>query len=86
MVWRADGADMTLVDVEVVDADGNRCPTALNLIKFDLQGPAEWRGGGIAVGTNNFILSKVLPGGMRHQPGDSSLASGGWENHFDGKF
>lgn len=57
---RADGADMALVDAEVVDAHGNRCPTALNLIKFDLQGAAEWRGG-IAVGTNNFILAKELP-------------------------
>jgi hypothetical protein len=60
---------MALVDVEVVDAQGNRCPTALNLIQFDLQGAAEWRGG-IAVGTvndqtravtDNGILSKTLP-------------------------
>jgi hypothetical protein len=58
--WRADGADLALVDVEVVDAKGNRCPTALNPIKFDLQGVAEWRGG-IAVGADNFILSKELP-------------------------
>jgi len=52
-----------------VDARGNRCPTALNLINFDLQGAAEWRGG-IAVGaidpqtravTDNSILSKSLP-------------------------
>ncbi|MEO5916227.1 MAG: DUF4982 domain-containing protein [Luteolibacter sp.] len=57
---KADGADMALVDVEVVDARGNRCPTALNRIKFDLQGPAEWRGG-IAQGPDNFILSKELP-------------------------
>ena len=57
---RADGADMALVDVEVVDANGNRCPTAFNLIKFALEGPAEWRGG-IAVGTNNYILAKELP-------------------------
>lgn len=57
---RADGADLALVDVEVVDAQGQRCPTALNLIAFDLQGPAEWRGG-LAVGTNNFILAKELP-------------------------
>lgn len=57
---RADGADMALVDVEVVDKKGNRCPTALNLIKFDLEGPAEWRGG-IAVGPDNYILSKELP-------------------------
>jgi hypothetical protein len=60
---KADGADLALVDVEVVDAQGNRCPTALNLIKFDLQGPAEWRGG-IAQSPDrpdNFILSKELP-------------------------
>jgi len=42
---RADGADMALVDVEVVDREGNRCPTALNPVHFTLNGPAEWRGG-----------------------------------------
>ncbi len=57
---RADGADMALVDVEVTDADGNRCPTALNTIDFVLEGPAEWRGG-IAQGPDNYILSKSLP-------------------------
>jgi beta-galactosidase len=57
---RADGADVALVEAEVVDAQGRRCPTALNLIDFNLTGPAEWRGG-IAQGTNNFILSKSLP-------------------------
>ncbi len=57
---RADGADLALVDVEVVDAQGNRCPTALNLIAFTLSGPAELRGG-IAQGPENFILSKNLP-------------------------
>ncbi|HSJ69720.1 MAG TPA: DUF4982 domain-containing protein, partial [Anditalea sp.] len=29
---RADGHDLALVEAEVVDAEGNRCPTALNLI------------------------------------------------------
>jgi len=57
---KADGADMALVDVEVVDAKGQRCPTALNEITFDLEGPAGWRGG-IAVGKDNFILAKTLP-------------------------
>jgi beta-galactosidase len=57
---RADGADVALVDVEVVDARGRRCPTALNLINFSLSGPAEWRGG-IAQGQNNYIQSKSLP-------------------------
>ncbi|MEY3897059.1 MAG: hypothetical protein RLZZ214_2580, partial [Verrucomicrobiota bacterium] len=56
----ADGADMALVEVEVVDAKGNRCPTAFNTVSFDLNGPAEWRGG-IAQGPDNFILSKELP-------------------------
>ena len=51
---------MALIDVEVVDKDGNRCPTALNMINFDLTGPAEWRGG-IAQGPENYILSKSLP-------------------------
>jgi beta-galactosidase len=57
---RADGADLALVDVEVVDSEGHRCPTALNLINFSLSGPAEWRGG-IAQGPENYILSRSLP-------------------------
>lgn len=56
----ADGVDIALVDVEVVDKDGNRCPTALNLINFTLTGEAEWRGG-IAQGEDNYILKKSLP-------------------------
>lgn len=58
--FKADGADLALFEVEVVDSKGNRCPTALNLIKFNLEGPAEWRGG-IAQGPGNYILSKDLP-------------------------
>ena len=57
---QANGADVALVDVEVVDANGNRCPTALNLINFTLSGAGEWRGG-IAQGENNYVLSKNLP-------------------------
>lgn len=58
---KADGADMALVDVEVVDAQGHRCPTAMNTIQFTLEGAAEWRGG-IAQGRpDNYILAKELP-------------------------
>lgn len=56
----ADGSDVAFFDVAVVDKDGNRCPTALNMIRFDLNGPAEWRGG-IAQGPDNYILAKTLP-------------------------
>jgi hypothetical protein len=57
---KADGADVALVQVEVVDAKGNRCPTALNMVDFKLEGNAEWRGG-IAQGPDNYILAKSLP-------------------------
>ncbi|HEX7844292.1 MAG TPA: beta-galactosidase, partial [Chitinophagaceae bacterium] len=57
---QANGHDLALVEVEVVDAKGNRCPTALNMINFSLAGEAEWRGG-IAQGPDNYILSKDLP-------------------------
>ncbi|MFD2162156.1 sugar-binding domain-containing protein [Paradesertivirga mongoliensis] len=57
---KADAADVVLAQIEVVDAQGNRCPTALNMINFRLEGPAEWRGG-IAQGPDNYILSKSLP-------------------------
>lgn len=58
--FKADGADLMLVDVEVVDKEGRRCPLANNLIHFQLKGPGEWRGG-IAQGKDNYILSENLP-------------------------
>ncbi len=56
----ADGADLAMVQVEVVDENGNRCPLANNKVKFDLQGAGEWRGG-IAQGPDNYVLAKELP-------------------------
>ena len=58
--WKADGADMVLVEVEVTDAEGRRCPLANHPIHFEVEGPAEWRGG-IAQGPENYILSQDLP-------------------------
>ena len=56
----ADGHDLMLVEVEVMDAKGVRCPTALNMIQYTLSGPAEWRGG-MAMGADNYILAKTFP-------------------------
>lgn len=56
----ADGSDVALFEVEIVDKQGDRCPTALNMIDFTLTGEAEWRGG-IAQGPDNYILAKSLP-------------------------
>ncbi|MGN6625903.1 MAG: DUF4982 domain-containing protein, partial [Tepidisphaeraceae bacterium] len=58
--FKADGSDLALVDVEVVDASGQRCPTAMNMIHISLDGPADWRGG-IADGPDNYILKRSLP-------------------------
>jgi len=42
---QADGSDVALIDVEVVDAHGCRCPTDEARVDFKLDGPAVWRGG-----------------------------------------
>jgi beta-galactosidase len=57
---KADGADMVLAQVEIVDANGHRVPDVHIPVTFKLDGPAEWRGG-IAQGPDNYILSKTLP-------------------------
>ena len=63
--WKADGHDLAMYEVEVVDAQGRRCPTNFDLINFTLTGPAEWRGGlavrSDTVAGDNYILSTNLP-------------------------
>ena len=66
---RADGEDIALIDVEVVDAKGQRCPTDDARIDFNWSsvgrtvsatGPAVWRGGynsGKINSTNNLYLN-----------------------------
>ncbi|MCX2679815.1 DUF4982 domain-containing protein [Galbibacter sp. EGI 63066] len=56
----ADGSDLTIVQVEVVDKDGNRCPTALNMIDFDVEGEGVFIGG-IAQGPDNYVGAESLP-------------------------
>ena len=58
--FHADGADMALLQIEVVDKEGRRCPLDNRIIHFTLEGEAEWRGG-IAQGPNNHILDTNLP-------------------------
>lgn len=58
--FKADGADLALIQVEVVDKDGARCPLDNRIVKFSLSGEAEWRGG-IAQGEDNYILNTNLP-------------------------
>jgi beta-galactosidase len=56
---QADGSDVALIDFEVVDAQGRRCPTDEARVDFTVAGPALWRGGFNAAqlnSTNNLYL------------------------------
>ena len=58
---KADGADMALIQVEVIDKQGRRCPLDNRLINFSLMGEGRWIGG-IATGrSDNYVGSMVLP-------------------------
>jgi beta-galactosidase len=60
---QADGEDVALIDFEVVDAKGQRCPTDDARIDFTCDGPAIWRGGynsGKTDSTNNLYLNTEL--------------------------
>jgi len=56
---QADGSDVALIDFEVVDAQGRRCPTDEARVDFSVTGPVIWRGGFNAAKldtTNNLWL------------------------------
>ena len=56
---QADGSDVALIDFEVVDAQGRRCPTDEARVDFAVNGPVIWRGGLNAAKlntTNNLYL------------------------------
>lgn len=43
--FKADGADMALVQFEVVDKQGRRCPLDNRMVHFNLSGEGQWLGG-----------------------------------------
>jgi beta-galactosidase len=60
---QADGGDVALIDFEVVDAKGNRCPTDDARVDFTCEGPGIWRSGynsGKIDSTNNLYLNTEL--------------------------
>jgi beta-galactosidase len=55
----ANGSDVALIDVEAVDANGERCPTFQKRLDFKIEGPGIWRGGynsGKTNSINNLFL------------------------------
>jgi beta-galactosidase len=83
---RADGEDVALIDFEVVDASGQRCPTDDARVDFTWEstgravsatGPAIWRGGynsGKTNSTNNLYLN--TEGGINRVAMRSTLLPG----------
>jgi len=74
---QADGEDVALIDFEVVDAKGQRCPTDYARVDFTCTGPGIWRGGynsGIVDSTNNLYLNTEL--GINRVAVRSTLTAG----------
>ncbi|MDR0541342.1 MAG: DUF4982 domain-containing protein [Dysgonamonadaceae bacterium] len=59
--FKADGADLVLIQVEVVDKEGRRCPLDNSMISFNLQGEAQWLGGMAKGKESNYVGEKSLP-------------------------
>lgn len=57
----ADGADMVLAEIEVIDAQGERCPLANDNVVFQLQGEAIFLGGLAKGPEDNYVGSTELP-------------------------
>jgi beta-galactosidase len=73
----ADGQDAALIDVEVLDAGGRRCPTDDDKVDFTLTGPGIWRGGynsGKIDSTNNLYLNTEC--GLNRVSVRSTLSAG----------
>jgi beta-galactosidase len=51
---RADGSDVLLINVEAVDAKGERCPTFQERVDFETKGKGIWRGGYNSGKTNSI--------------------------------
>ena len=74
---QADGSDVALIDFEVVDAQGRRCPTDEARVDFAVTGPVVWRGGFNAAKlntTNNLYLDTEC--GINRVAIRSTLTSG----------
>ena len=87
---QADGADVAMFDFEVVDANGQRCPTDEAQVTFTMTGPGIWRGGynsGVVGSINKmnllteaginrvFVRSTLTPGAIAVTATRSGLSS-----------
>ena len=79
---QADGSDVAFFDVEVVDAQGRRCPTDEARVDFKVDGPAIWRGG-YNSGKPDSDQQPLSRHRMRHQPRRHPLHAHARRHHPD---
>jgi hypothetical protein len=60
--WMADGSDVSWFDVEVVDSNGNRCPTYSDFLTFSCSGNGTFLGGYNSGRLNSTNLSHATSG------------------------
>jgi hypothetical protein len=58
---RADGSDLVVIETETVDQEGRRAPLAQNLINYQVEGPAVWRGGIWEQDVPKYANLRILP-------------------------
>ena len=70
---KADGADMALVELEVLDKDGRRCPLDDRMVSFALWGEGQWIGGmsdsmvqPVECGVNRVLVRTTTNAGEIH--------------------
>ncbi len=68
--FKADGADMALIQVEVVDKEGRRCPLDDRMVNFTVHGEVRWIGG---IGTRNNKQYLVDPAKNPEAKGEKGL-------------
>ncbi|HVH88494.1 MAG TPA: beta-galactosidase GalB [Terriglobales bacterium] len=65
---QADGDDLSFITVQIEDKDGNLCPTASNIVQFNLSGPAS------IAGVDNGNAATVEPFHADHRQTFNGLA------------
>ncbi len=81
--FRADGADMTLVEVEVLDREGRRCPLADPMLHFALWGEGRWIGG---IGTRDSKQYLVTPPKNPEAKGEKGLLDSANEKNLSDNY
>lgn len=80
--FKADGADISIVQVEVVDKQGRRCPLDNRDIRFSMYGEGEWLGG-LAVTKEKFDYSKDVMNVDTRTPSDRPLLKDNSGNYIN---